>query len=132
VTRYMLDTNMVSHLINQHPSVVRRVVAMSMASLCISAITAGELLFGLAKRPAAARLHLAVRELLRRIDVVAWDNAVALRYGTVRADLQHRGKTLAAMDVLIATHALANGAILVTDDRAFGQVTGLEVEDWSA
>jgi tRNA(fMet)-specific endonuclease VapC len=97
-----------------------------------SAITAGELLFGLAKRPAAARLHLAVRELLRRIDVVAWDNAVALRYGTVRADLQHRSKTLAAMDLLIATHALAIGAILVTDDRAFGQVTGLEVEDWSA
>jgi hypothetical protein len=40
----MLDTNMVSHLINQRPSVVGRVVAISMASLCISAIPAGELL----------------------------------------------------------------------------------------
>lgn len=87
MTRYMLDTNMVSHQINQRPSVVGRVVAISMASLCISAISAGELLFGLAKRPASTRLHLAVRELLRRIDVLGWDNAAATLYGTVRADL---------------------------------------------
>jgi tRNA(fMet)-specific endonuclease VapC len=128
----MLDTNMVSHLINQNPSVVRRVVAISMASLCISAITAGELQFGLAKRPAAARLHLAVTELLRRIDVLAWDHTVSIGYGTIRADLQNRGKTLAAMDLLIATHALAIGAVLVTNDRAFRQVASLDVEDWSA
>jgi tRNA(fMet)-specific endonuclease VapC len=128
----MLDTNMVSHLINQNPSVVRRVVAISMASLCISAITAGELQFGLAKRPAAARLHLAVTELLRRIDVLAWDHTVPIGYGTIRADLQNRGKTLAAMDLLIATHALAIGAVLVTNDRAFRQVANLDVEDWSA
>ena len=51
--RYMLDTNTVSHLLRAHPSVARRVVAVPMASLCISAITEGELLFGLAKRPSA-------------------------------------------------------------------------------
>ncbi len=62
----MLDTNTVSHLIKAHPVVVRRTVAVPMASLCLSAITEGELLFGLAKRPEAKRLHTAVRELLRR------------------------------------------------------------------
>ena len=55
--RYLLDTNTVSHLIKGHPAVARRVVAVPMASLCISAITEGELLFGLAKRPDAKRLH---------------------------------------------------------------------------
>ena len=59
--RYMLDTNIVSHLLKKHPSVARRVVAVPIASLCISAITQGELLFGLAKRPDAAALHAAVR-----------------------------------------------------------------------
>jgi tRNA(fMet)-specific endonuclease VapC len=132
VKRYMLDTNMVSHLIRQHPAVVRRVVATSMASLCVSAITAGELLFGLAKRPAATRLHLAVREFLRRVDVLAWDNTVATRYGTVRADLQNRGMSLAPIDLLIAAHALSAGAVLVTNDLAFHQVTSLDVEDWAA
>ena len=65
----MLDTNMVSHLLRGHPAVARRVVAAPMASLCVSAITKGELLFGLAKRPDTKRLHLAVHELLRRMDM---------------------------------------------------------------
>ena len=54
VTRYMLDTNTVSHLLKKHPAVARRVVAAPITSLCISAITQGELLFGLANRPDAS------------------------------------------------------------------------------
>ncbi|MDN5936778.1 MAG: type II toxin-antitoxin system VapC family toxin [Nitrosospira sp.] len=127
----MLDTNTVSHLIKAHPAVARRVVATPMAFLCVSAITKGELLFGLAKRPDTKRLHLAVRELLRRVDVLSWDNAIAEDYGTVRAELERQGKVLAPLDLLIATHALSVGAILVTNDRAFRQVAGLVVEDWT-
>ncbi len=127
----MLDTNTVSHLIKEHPAVVERVVAAPMASLCISAITKGELLFGLAKRPDAKRLHLVVLELLRRVDVLPWDSAIAERYGSVRADIERQGKTLAPLDLLIATHALSVGAVLVTNDRAFGQVAKLHVEDWT-
>ncbi len=129
--RYMLDTNTVSHLIKEHPSVVRRVVAAPMASLCMSAITKGELFFGLAKRPDARRLHLAVRELLRRVDVLPWDSAVAEHYGVVRASLEREGKILAPLDLLIAAHALSIGAVLVTNDRAFGQVADLLVENWA-
>ncbi len=35
------------------------------------------------------------------------------------------------MDLLIAAHALTTGAALVTNDRAFGQVAGLTVKDWT-
>lgn len=129
--KYMLDTNMVSHLIKEHPSVVRRVVAVPMASMCISAITEGELLFGLAKRPDAKRLHLVVRELLRCVDVLPWDSAITDHYGTVRATLELQGKSLAPLDLLIATHALSVEAMLVTNDRAFSQVPDLVIEDWT-
>lgn len=129
--RYMLDTNAVSHLIKAHPAVARRVVAVPMAFLCISAITKGELLFGLAKRPDARRLHVAVRELLLRVDVLPWDNAIAEHYGIVRAELERQGKILTPLDLLIATHALSTDVVLVTNDRAFGQVAGLLVEDWT-
>ena len=129
--QYMLDTNTVSHLIKEHPAVAKHVVAAPMASLCISAITEGELLFGLAKRPDAKRLHLAVREFLRRVDVLPWSSAIAQRYGTVRANLERQGKMLAPFDLLIATHALGASAILVTNDRVFGQVAGLDIEDWT-
>ncbi len=129
--QYMLDTNAVSHLLKEHPVVVQRVVGAPITALCISAITEGELLFGLAKRPDAKRLHLAVRAFLRRVDVLPWDSVVAGRYGTVRAAMERQGKLLAPIDLLIATHALSVGAVLVTNDRAFGQVDGLAVEDWT-
>lgn len=127
--RCMLDTNTVSHLIKAHPAVTRRVLAAPMASLCISAITEGELLFGLAKRPEAKRLHAAVRELLLRLDVLPWNSAE--HYGMARAEMEAQGRILAPLDLLIAAHALSVGAVLVTNDRAFRQVGGLQLEDWT-
>ena len=129
--RTMLDTNTVSHLIKAHPAVARRVVAAPMASLCISVVTEGELLFGLAKRPDATRLQLVVRQFLLRVDVLPWDSTAAQQYGTVRANLERQGKILAPLDLLIACHALSVGAVLVTNDHAFGQVAELQVEDWT-
>jgi tRNA(fMet)-specific endonuclease VapC len=129
--RYMLDTNTVSHLLRKHPAVIARVVAAPMASLCISAITEGELLFGLAKRQVAKQLHVAVREFLRRVEVLPWDSTVAELYGTVRADMAGQGKVLAPLDLLIATHALSVGAVLVTNDQAIRQMDNLNLEDWT-
>jgi len=127
----MLDTNTISQLIKAHPMVSRRVTATPMPSLCMSAITLGELLFGLAKRPEATRLHRAVRELLRRVDVSPWDIAAAECYGAIRATMSRLGKVLAPLDLLIAAHALCLGAVLVTNDKSFGLVDTLPIEDWS-
>ena len=131
VTRYMLDTNTVSHLLKKHPAVARRVVAVPITALCISAITQGELLFGLARRPEATTLHDAVWEFLRRVDVLPWDAAASEVYGPARAATQREGRVLAPMDLLIGSHALSIDAILVTNDRAFGQLPGLTVEAWT-
>jgi tRNA(fMet)-specific endonuclease VapC len=89
------------------------------------------LLFGLAKRPDAKRLHVLVQELLRRVDVLAWDSSIAKYYGTVRADMERQGKILAPLDLLIAVHALSVGAVMVTNDQAFSQVADLFIEDWT-
>jgi tRNA(fMet)-specific endonuclease VapC len=129
--RYMLDTNMVSHFIKGHPKVVAQVVGLPMSLLCISAITEAELLFGLAKLPQAKRLHESVREFLLRVDSLPWDSSVTRDYAAVRADMKKQGKTLEPLDLLIATHALSTGAILVTNDRAFAQVPKLQLEDWT-
>lgn len=127
----MLDTNTLSYLVQGNPAVAQRVVATPMATLCMSSITEGELLSGLAKRPAARKLHAVVQELLRRVDVLPWDHTAAERYGVIRAEMTTRGKILAPLDLLIATHALSIGAVLVTSDKTFAQVPGLPVEDWA-
>ncbi|ASG22923.1 type II toxin-antitoxin system VapC family toxin [Nitrospirillum viridazoti] len=130
MTRYLLDTNTVSHLVRRHPGVSQRVTTMPMSALAVSAITEGELLFGLARRPEAVRLSAAVRELLLRVDVLPWDSRVAEVYGALRSHMAGSGRSLAPLDMLIAAHARAVDAVLVTNDRAFRQVPNLAIEDW--
>jgi len=128
----MLDTNTVSQLIRGAPAIVReRLVATPMADICISAITEGELRFGLARRPAAIRLAAAVEEFLRGVDVLSWDRRAADRYGSLRAALERRGIPLGNLDTLIAAHALAVGARLVSSDGAFRRIPELRPVDWA-
>jgi tRNA(fMet)-specific endonuclease VapC len=129
--RYMLDTNTVSQLLKKYPEVARRVVAVPITSLCLSTITQGELLFGLAMRPEAKTLHNAVHEFLRRVDILAWDAGAAQAYGTARAAMQRESRVIAPMDLSIGAHALSIDAVLVTNDHAFRQLPGLSVEDWT-
>src|SRR5665213_1290042 len=133
LSRCMLDTNTVSYIIKGHPPVVReRLAAVPMADLCSSAITEGELRFGLAKRPDAANLGRGIAEFLLRVDILPWDSAAAERYGALRALLERTGKPLGNLDTLIAAHALATAARLVTSDGAFKRVPELAVVDWTA
>jgi tRNA(fMet)-specific endonuclease VapC len=131
-TLYLLDTNTVSHLIKRHPKANKRLLTVPMHSICISAITAGELAFGLAKRPEAVALKAVVHEFLRRVQVLPWDAAVAQTYGTLRAQLQSKGTPLSALDMQIAAHAVHMRATLVSSDQAFMQLTEVEVQDWTA
>lgn len=54
-----------------------------------------------------------------------------VRYGRLRADLERRGTPIGANVMLIAAHALALGATLVTDNmREFERVQGLAMVNW--
>lgn len=132
MTRYMLDTNMVSYLLKGDKNVAGNLVSHPMSSLCISSLTEGELMYGVAKRPEATRLRRVVSEFLRRVEVLPWGSGEAQRYGIVRANLEAQGKVLSPIDLLIAVHALEQETILVTHDHAFEWVTGLVLEDWTA
>lgn len=130
--RYMLDTNMVSQIVRGHFAAVARMTALPIHAVCISAITEGELRFGLGRRPKALRLHRIVREFLMRVTIKPWDSDTAETYGRTRAALETAGKSLGSLDMLIAAHALQADCVLVTNDRAFSQVADLRIEDWTA
>ena len=128
---YMLDTNTVSHIIKSNSTVIQHLIDVPMSSLAISAITNAELFFGLAKRPDAKKLHLAVNEFLLRVQVLPWDSSITKTYGELRYNLESIGKPLAPLDLLIASHALSLNAILVTNDQAFSHVNNLQIQDWT-
>jgi len=129
---YMLDTNMVSYFLRGHPAVTQKLLQTPMHELCISAITSGELWFGLARKPQAQKLHRAVVEFLRRVTVLPWDAEVSRSYGLLRATLITSGITPGNLDMLIAAHALHAKAVLVTNDAAFFHARALRVEDWTS
>ncbi|ANS44202.1 MULTISPECIES: type II toxin-antitoxin system VapC family toxin [Serratia] len=127
---YMFDTNTVSHLFRRHPGLLSAMEKVPPSTVCISSITEAELLFGVAKRQSKA-LKAMVTAFLAAVTVYDWDSEAARCYGVMRASMEKKGKVLGALDQLIAAHALSRGATMVTSDRAFGMVSGLDVEDWT-
>ncbi len=108
-------------------------VAEGVAEIAISAVTASELLLGVARRPlgvARVRAERVVETVLAGVRVLPVDMAVARVHAAVRAELQRRGQVLGAHDMLIAATALAYDYELATRDRAFDRVPGLVVHHW--
>ncbi len=130
---YLLDTNVASHVIRgDRPAIGRRLASLPMEEIAISAVTEGELLFGLSRRGYPAHLTERVRQFLLRVDVLAWEREAARAYADLRASCQAKGVSLGPLDMMIAGHAAAADAVLVTSDKAFGHIPEpLRVEDWS-
>jgi tRNA(fMet)-specific endonuclease VapC len=130
--RYLLDTNIASYIIKGNvPAVRRHLLRHSMPEIAISSVTEGELCYGVARRSDATRLRTVVNEFLLMVTVLPWDSDAARQYGQLRATLERKGQPMGSLDMMIGAHALASALILVTNDRAFGRVKELKVQDWT-
>lgn len=128
--RHMLDTNIVSHLFKKHPQVVTRMAGVLPEEVCISSITEAELRYGADKKQSNA-LKETILSFLDTITICDWDSEAAATYGALRAAMEKKGKVMGDLDQLIAAHAISRGTTIVTNDRAFGMVQDLRVEDWT-
>jgi tRNA(fMet)-specific endonuclease VapC len=102
-----------------------------MSEVGISVVTEAELRFGVARKPQAGSLQLAVEEFLLRVEILAWDSVAARFYAALRSSLEDSGTPMGSLDMMIAAHALALGATLVSHDRVFHRVKRLKLEDWT-
>ena len=132
-TQYMLDTNTASYIIRKEPEIViKRLRHVSKETVCISAITAGELLYGISRTPVAKHLPLVVKRFILDINILPWDQTTIQAYASLRATCENEGNTLGPLDMLIAAHSISAGAILVSNDKSFNNIRDyLELEDWT-
>jgi len=126
----MLDTNVVSDLIRNPAGRAAQRARRAGDAVCVSIIVAGELRYGCAKKRSASLLRR-VEEFLAEVAVLPFDVPADRDYGDLRAGLEAAGRPIGSNDLLIAAHARALGATLVTANAGeFGRVDGLVVETW--
>jgi len=130
---YMLDTNIVSDLVrNPQGAVFDKIVEIGSDNLCVSIITAAELRYGCARK-GSPRLLQQVEAILSGLDILPLDVPADAEYGGIRAELEAAGRPIGPNDLLIAAHAYALGATLVTANVSeFTRIRGLRVENWLA
>lgn len=128
----MLDTNICSYVLRRHPAgMLDRFSRLQRGEVWLSAIVVAELRFG-AEKLQSPRFQVAVESWLTGFTVRDWPASAGHHYGQVRAELERKGQTIGNMDLLIAAHALAEDAVLVTNNvREFHRVPGLAVEEWA-
>ena len=132
--RYLLDTNIFIYIAKHNPPAVRERFARHTADeLAMSVVTLGELRFGAEKSQSRERALAVVSQLESMMQIAPLTAAAGEHYGQIRAALQQRGEMIGNNDLWLAAHARAEGWILVTNnEREFGRVEGLQVENWAA
>ena len=129
----LLDTDTSSYAIRGASAPLDAALsAAAPGSLAISAVTRAELMFGLEKRGNPRALARLVQGFLDRVTVMPWDAAAADHYAKLRAQLERGGTPIGLFDTMIAGHALALGAVLVTNNQKhFQHVKALKLENWT-
>ena len=128
--RYMLDTNMCIYLMkNQPEEVSQRFAQCYVGDVVMSAITLAELECGVSVCVDPERERKNLDALIELIEVRSFDVSAARPYGPFsRATREKKSDHL---DKLIAAHAIALGATLVTNnERDFAAYPSLVVENW--
>lgn len=128
--RYLLDTNVLSHLVRRPNDLMARIASVGEDAVCTSVVVAGELRVGALKKKSPA-LSARIDALLDALDVLPLDQGVDGVYAAIRARLEASGRPIGGNDYWIAAHALATGCTLVTDNvQEFRRVPNLSLENW--
>jgi tRNA(fMet)-specific endonuclease VapC len=142
--KYMLDTNICSYIIKNRPlSIFEKLKTIEMNDCCISSITLAELHFWVARNK---RLHAksnnkggpninekVINTFVSHLWVAEFDAHAAEVYGSIRDNLEEDGQIIGSEDLLIGSHAISLGCIVVTNnEREFKRLRGIRLENWAA
>ncbi len=134
MTRYLLDTNIISNVTKPNPStaLLAWMAEQTDNDLFISALTVGEIRRGLLEKSAGKKRALLEAWFVGREGpqalfagrVLAFDEKAGLIWAQLMADGTARGRPRSALDMIIAAIAEVNGCVVVTDNEK--DFTGLK------
>jgi predicted nucleic acid-binding protein len=134
VTRYLLDTNIISNVTKPTPSaaLLAWMAEQADGDLFISALTVGEIRRGLLEKPKGKKRAVLEAwftgpdgpQALFAGRVLPFDEKAGLIWARLMADGAAKGRPRSALDMIIAAVAEANGCLVVTDNEK--DFTGLK------
>ena len=129
---YMLDTDTASFAIKvRPPGIQETLAAIPPSDVCISVMTRAELMFGLKALAANHPLRFAVRQFLKIVKCLPWNDEAADQYAEIRHQLSVSGQLIGEVDMMIAAHAVTAGAVLVSNNiRHYERVAPLVLVNW--
>ena len=130
---YCFDTDVLSATVRRAPPLhlIRRLARTPPTDQCTTAITLGELVYGVRKHGSPELAERVQRLIASAGLILPFDENAAFRYGHLRAELERTGQPVAEPDLRIAAIVLARGATLVTGNvRHFARIPELRVENW--
>ena len=129
--KYLLDTNVVIYAIKNRPQSLRRKFNQLHGQMAVSAVTWGELIYGVERSAQPERNLADIESLGARIAVLPFDRIAANHFGQIRAELHRIGRPIGPYDMMIAGQARAYGLVLVSNNvKEFKRVSGLMLENW--
>jgi tRNA(fMet)-specific endonuclease VapC len=130
--KYMLDTNIVIHVIKRRPVELLEVFNRHVGQMCISSITLAELMHGVEKSAMPDHNLRQVEDFITRLEVLEYGGKAAAHYGEIRADLERKGTPIGVNDLHIAGHARSEGLTLVSNNLSkFERVDALRLVNWA-
>ena len=128
---YLLDINIVIYMRRGVPRVLEHLAAAGRQQVALPSLVVAELAYGVEKSLYPERNRQTLERLLLEMTVLPWTHAAMWHYARHCHQLRRQGRPIGQMDLLIAAQALAEDAILVTNNtREFERIDGLQLENW--
>lgn len=128
---YLLDTDICIYWLKRSQPILERVKTAGQNEIAVSAITVAELYFGAYNSARVTENLERAARFLEQISILPLTDSVLRKFGQVKSDLRKHGQLLPDFDLLIASTALAEGLVLVTNNvQHYARIAELRLENW--
>ena len=129
--RYLIDTDIIIYSLKDFSDVNNQFKIHQNDPKLLSVITYGELLYGAYKSTNADKNLATIRRLAEIFPIVNVSPSVMETFGNLKASLEKSGAVIADLDLMIASTAIVHNLVLVTNnERHFGRILSLNIENW--
>lgn len=130
--KYFLDTNICIYFLKgMYPSIQANLATKKPHDIKIPAVVKAELLYGAAKSQKAIANRQKIDNFLFPFEILPLGDLECESYAKIRSQLDRQGTPIGANDFMIAAIVVANqGTLITNNDKEFGQIRGLKIQNW--